>query len=65
MRVLAAIIAALCVLNNTNQLGVKAVANALRRASPICTSKVWMVSCSSTKGNQVTRDATTKQPPTT
>lgn len=48
MRVLAAIIAALWLLNSTNQLGVKADENAVRRACSICFSKLWMVSCSYT-----------------
>ena len=47
MRVLAAIIAALWLLNNTNQLGVNADEKAVRRASSICFSKLCMVSCKS------------------
>ena len=49
MRVLAAIIAALCVLNSTNQLGVKAVLKAILRATGIWSSKPLMVACSTTE----------------
>lgn len=45
MRVLAAIIAALWLLNSTNQLGVNADEKAVRRAFSIWLSRLEMVSC--------------------